>query len=277
MLMLRTLLTFFLSHSNTFWEVYIYDSTGPWQLNISKNKKCQRERGRESGGCMDRENKTERKTDRVFSLSILFCNHVISSLWVLVMCWNLWRAAVKRRIRDAPHCLMTNRCTLPYWYVWFNAIYLCPHSVLVVASQPMWLLKSFERQHEATFTSPSRILRFCDRWIYRKVKQTQQFSQKITNFHNCHRFSKNFGLRRVLWRHRSVHSVKERLFLRSKNGMNSLAFSSCPIYKSYIGQINWKQNKSSFGLGPDLSITRHRYTQCWEIQWRNQSNSPRNQ
>ncbi len=117
MLMLRTLLTFFLSHSNTFWEVYIYDSTGPWQLNISKNKKCQRERGRESGGCMDRENKTERKTDRVFSLSILFCNHVISSLWVLVMCWNLWRAAVKRRIRDAPHCLMTNRCTLPYWYV----------------------------------------------------------------------------------------------------------------------------------------------------------------
>ncbi len=39
--------------------------------------------------------------------------------------------------------------------------------------------------------------------------------------------------------------VKERLFLSSKNGINSFAFSSCPIYKSYIGQTNRKQNKSA--------------------------------
>ncbi len=55
----------------------------------------------------------------------------------------------------------------------------------------------------------------------------------------------DFALRRVLWRHRNAHSVKERLFLSSKNGMNSFAFSSCPIYKSYIGQTNRKRNKSA--------------------------------
>ncbi len=55
----------------------------------------------------------------------------------------------------------------------------------------------------------------------------------------------DFALRRVLWRHRNAHSVKERLFLSSKNGMNSFAFSSCTIYKSYIGQTNRKRNKSA--------------------------------
>ncbi len=55
----------------------------------------------------------------------------------------------------------------------------------------------------------------------------------------------DFALRRVLWRHRNAHSVKERLFISSKNGMNSFAFSSCPIYKSYIGQTNRKRNKSA--------------------------------
>ncbi len=52
----------------------------------------------------------------------------------------------------------------------------------------------------------------------------------------------DFGLRRVPWRHRNAHSVKE-MFLSLKNGMNSLAFSSCPIYKSYIGQTNRKWNE----------------------------------
>ncbi len=96
-----------------------------------------------------------------------------------------------------------------------------------------------------TSYSPSRILRLCDRWIYRKIKQTPQFSQKLTNFRNCSRFSTDFGIRRVPWCHRNTHSVKERLFLSLKNGMNSLAFSSCQIYKSYIGQTNRKQNEST--------------------------------
>ncbi len=38
---------------------------------------------------------------------------------------------------------------------------------------------------------------------------------------------------------------QRRLFLSLKNGMNSLAFSSCPIYKSYIGQTNRKRNEST--------------------------------
>ncbi len=136
--------------------------------------------------------------------------------------------------------------------------------------------------------SPSRILRFCDRWIYRKIKQTPQFSQELVNFHNCCRFSADFGLRRVPWRHRNVHSVKERLFLNLKNGMNSCVFS-CPIYKSYIGQTNRKRNEYALLVWAmwrrplvcsgrsRLLITRHRYTQRWEIQWRKKLNSPQNQ
>ncbi len=93
--------------------------------------------------------------------------------------------------------------------------------------------------------SPSRILRFCDRWIYRKIMQTPQFLQKLAHFRNWQRFYADFGLRRVLWRHLNAYSVKERLFLSSTNGMNSLAFSSSPIYKSYIGQMNQKRNEST--------------------------------
>ncbi len=36
--------------------------------------------------------------------------------------------------------------------------------------------------------SPSRILCFCDCWIYRKIKQTLQFLQELANFHICRRF-----------------------------------------------------------------------------------------
>ncbi len=101
---------------------------------------------------------------------------------------------------------------------------------------------------------------FCDRWIYRKIKQTP-------NFPNWRRFSTDFALRRVLWCLRNAHSVKKRLFLSSKNGINSFAFSSCPIYKSYIGQTNRKRNKSalsySFGLyGADHLSARTGATGC---------------
>ncbi len=107
-----------------------------------------------------------------------------------------------------------------------------------------------------TYISPSRILRFCDHWIYRKIKQIPQFSQELANFHICRKFFADFGLRRVPWRHRNAHSVKERLFLSLKNGMNSLAFSSCPIYKSYIGQTNWKRNESVLLRGADRLSAR---------------------
>ncbi len=80
--------------------------------------------------------------------------------------------------------------------------------------------------------SPSRILRSLN------ISQNQANSAIF-------QIAADFALRRVLWRHRNAHSVKERLFLSSKNGMNSFAFSSCPIYKSYIGQTNRKRNKSA--------------------------------
>ncbi len=80
--------------------------------------------------------------------------------------------------------------------------------------------------------SPSRILR------------SLNLSQNHANS-AIFQIAADFALRRVLWRHRNAHSVKERLFLSSKNGMNSFAFSSCTIYKSYIGQTNRKRNKSA--------------------------------
>ncbi len=48
------------------------------------------------------------------------------------------------------------------------------------------------------------MLRFFDRWIYRKIKQTPQFSQKLEIFV----IAADFGLRLVMWRHRNAHSVK---------------------------------------------------------------------
>ncbi len=78
-------------------------------------------------------------------------------------------------------------------------------------------------------------------------------SSKLSNFRNCRRFSADSGLRLkkwsrmdnfVLWRHCNLHSVKESLFLSLKNGIQP-AFSSCPIYKSYIGQTNRKRNESA--------------------------------
>ncbi len=66
----------------------------------------------------------------------------------------------------------------------------------------------------------------------------------LTDFPNCRRFSTDFALRRVLWRHRNAHSVKERLFLSSRNGINSFAFSFFFFCKSNIGQTNRKRNKS---------------------------------
>ncbi len=66
-----------------------------------------------------------------------------------------------------------------------------------------------------------------------------------------------FGLRRVLWRHRNTYSVKERLFLSSKKGINSFAFSSCPIYKSWLDK--WTESGTNpryatqtvYPLGPE--------------------------
>ncbi len=81
-------------------------------------------------------------------------------------------------------------------------------------------------------------LGFFDRWIYRKIKQAPLFSQIF-------QIAADFALKCVLWRHRNAHSVKERLFLSFKNWIKSFTFSSCPIYKSYIGQTNRKRNESA--------------------------------
>ncbi len=80
----------------------------------------------------------------------------------------------------------------------------------------------------------------------------------------------------------NTHSVKERLFLSLKKWNEQPCVLIVWICKSYIGQTNRKRNESaqlvwamrrrlficsgrSCGL---LSITRHRYTQRWEIQCR---------
>ncbi len=85
------------------------------------------------------------------------------------------------------------------------------------------------------YISLSRILRFWDRWIYRKIKQTLYVSQELANFRNCRRFSADFGLRRVPWRHRNAHSVKERLFLSLKNGIEQ----PCVLIMPDLQELHW--------------------------------------
>ncbi len=105
---------------------------------------------------------------------------------------------------------------------------------------------------------------FYDRWIYRKIKQTPLFSQIF-------QIAADFARRRVLWRHRNAHSVKERLFLSSKKEINSFAFSLHPIYKSYIGQTN--RNKSAllvwailvYLLGPELRAALDHVTPLYTV------------
>ncbi len=76
---------------------------------------------------------------------------------------------------------------------------------------------------------------FCDRWIYRKIMQTPLFSKLL----------------QILLLDASCDVIAMRIqskkgcFSVQKNGMNSFAFSSCTIYKSYIGQTNRKRNKSA--------------------------------
>ncbi len=85
--------------------------------------------------------------------------------------------------------------------------------------------------------SPSWILRFSYSWIYRKIKQTPQFSQELEIFRNYSKFCADFwfGMR-------SVTSNATRI--QSKNDCFSVWKSLCPIYKSYIGPTNWKRNES---------------------------------
>ncbi len=120
---------------------------------------------------------------------------------------------------------------------------------------------------------------FCDCWISCKIKQTSQFSLELANFCNCRRFSR-FCVRCIPWPHRNVHGQRK-VVSHFENGINSLAFLSCPITRTTLdkrteGGMN---PRYSFGLrcaGPFicsgrssglLSIMQHRYTQRWEIQW----------
>ncbi len=116
--------------------------------------------------------------------------------------------------------------------------------------------------------------------ILRSLNLSQnQANQEFANFCNCRRFSADFWFRRVPWRHRNVHSVKEKLFLSLKK----VVFSSCPIYKSYIGQTNQKRNETALLvwaiqtvnlLWPetwaalDHATPLYRVLGLWEIQWR---------
>ncbi len=67
---------------------------------------------------------------------------------------------------------------------------------------------------------------FCDSAI-------SEFTAKSSKLHNFRKSSQifiivaDFGLRRIPRHQRNAHSVKTKLFLSLKKGMNSLAFSSC--------------------------------------------------
>ncbi len=121
--------------------------------------------------------------------------------------------------------------------------------------------------------SPSRILRFSNRWIYCKIKQTLKFSQKLANFQNSRKIFAYFGLRRTPWRHRNAHSVwtmKWTACVLLMTDLQELHQTNEPkaerIRATRLGYIPFICSGHSRGL---LSIARHRYTQHSEIQWRN--------
>ncbi len=110
---------------------------------------------------------------------------------------------------------------------------------------------------------------FCDRWIYRKIKQTPLLSKlpqillldascdviamRIQSKKGC------FSVQQMEWTaFRSLHARFTRATSdkRTESGTNPrYSFGLQTVY--LLGR--------SRGL---LSITRHRYTQRWEIQWR---------
>ncbi len=102
---------------------------------------------------------------------------------------------------------------------------------------------------------------FCDSAITELIAK----SSKLRHFRKS---SQIFGIAAIFlqilgvpWCHRNTHSVKVRLFLSLKNWMNSLAFSSCSIYKSYIGKRTESRTnlRYSFGLcGADRLSARAR-------------------
>ncbi len=116
--------------------------------------------------------------------------------------------------------------------------------------------------------SPSRILRFCDHWIYRKIKQTPQFSQELSNFCKCHRFSAYFGLRCVPLCHRIVHcQVKVVSHLKKWNEQPCVLIMP-DLQELLVWAVRRRPFICSEWSRRLLSITRHHYTQRWEIQWR---------
>ncbi len=109
---------------------------------------------------------------------------------------------------------------------------------------------------------------FCDRWIYRKIKQSPLFSKLPQILHLDASFdviamrfqSKKgcFSVQKMEWTAlRSLHARFTRAASdkRTESGTN-------PRYSFGLQTV--------YLLGPArglLSITRHRYTQRWEIQW----------
>ncbi len=110
---------------------------------------------------------------------------------------------------------------------------------------------------------------FCDRWIYRKIKQTPLFSKlpqilrldascdviamRIQSKKGC------FSVPKMEWTAlRSLHARFTRATSdkRTESGTN-------PRYSFGL----YGADRLSARTGAALSITRHRYTRRWEIQW----------
>ncbi len=109
-------------------------------------------------------------------------------------------------------------------------------------------------------------------------------SCKLRNFcKHSHIFiiTADFGLRRILWRHCNAHLVKESCFSVPKMEWTALRSLHARFTRSTSDKQTKSGNKSALlvwatwrrpficldrsrGL---LSITRHHYTQRWEIQW----------
>ncbi len=110
---------------------------------------------------------------------------------------------------------------------------------------------------------------FCDRWIYRKIMQTPLFSKLLQILlldASCDVIAMRIQSKKGCF---SVKKWNEQLCVLFMHDLQELHWTNEPkaeqIRATRLGYRPFICSDRRRGL---LSITRHRYTQRWEVQWR---------
>ncbi len=106
---------------------------------------------------------------------------------------------------------------------------------------------------------------FCDRWIYRKIEQSPLFSKLPQILHLDASSQCAFSQRKVVSRFKKWNEQLCVLFMPDLQELHRTNEPKAEqIRATRLGYRPFICSDRRHGL---LSITRHRYTQRWEIQW----------